>query len=240
MWALKIYRVYSKTNMASFKITKETTDWSFLSGRLRYVHIVLKVLCTFCRLIRNVVNWRSLAAYKLTMKCLFIGVVWLVLPVHFVVLWLIRILAWTFLGPWMKLVDIIWLHKYYKTRQELLEEIRARKNEPPKEPEPFIFDSFLESDHFHKLHTTGRIAAEDSLKLKDMRERVFGEYSEQVPAFDTSRFPSLPLPDSTAYPSNAETAHAVEVAIKKQKVSGRGVPGQRLQGHMIHTAVKPQ
>jgi hypothetical protein len=74
------------------------------------------------------VNWKSYQlASKLTMTCLALGTLWALSPIRAVAVWAVRIVAWTFLGPWMKLVDALWVHSWYETSEELLAKIAAAK-----------------------------------------------------------------------------------------------------------------
>ena len=66
-----------------------------------------------------------------------------------------------------------------------------------------------------------------------MRQYLYGKYSVVVPDYDSSRFPSVPLPNSTARTFHARSksnAYQYLSNIKKEKI-----PGQRLRGRMIHT-----
>jgi len=78
------------------------------------------------------------------------------------------------------------------------------------------------------------------MQLKDMRTHVFGEFSQLIPAVDTSRFLSIPLPESSAQPylgSDGDPKKGFVDIPEKAKVFYYA-PGQRLEGDMIHTHVK--
>jgi hypothetical protein len=64
-----VYKIYSKTSESSVSMTTATTDWSFLSGRLYYLHMMLKMLCMKIRLIRNFLNWESFSTDAFTTNC---------------------------------------------------------------------------------------------------------------------------------------------------------------------------
>jgi hypothetical protein len=219
---VKIYGIYSKTSETSQKITTEKYHWSLLNGRLYYLHILLKSLCTYIRIIRNLVNWKGYISNKLTMNCVLLATIWVVFPVHTFMLWMLRILAWSFLGPWMKAVDVLYVHKWYKTKEELLSEVDGGNDAVTNLPD---FDAIIESEIFLNMGKSGRIVAENNLKLKAMREKLFGKYSERIPASDSSRFPSVPLPESTAEPYQGKSWGAPKFWYH--------VPGQRLTGNMI-------
>lgn len=219
----KAQKIYSKTSESSIAITTQDNDWSLVAGRLAPIHALLKVLCTNIRLFRALINWKGYYAHSLTMRCVLVGTVWLFFPVGRVVAWVVRFLIWFWLGPWMKLVDVFWAHQYYKTHDELLQDIDNGVEETQEPPMP-DFDAWLESDMFIKMGQSGRVVAEDQYKLKDMRERMYGKYSETIPRFDVSRYPSVPLPQSSATPLKEQA---------KEKEHWYHVPGQKLQGHMI-------
>jgi hypothetical protein len=225
-FSLEIYGIYSKTSETSVKIATEEANWSLLAGRLLYIHMLLKYLCQYIRMFRGIINWNGYYAHSLTMNCIIIATVWTILPVSGVMSWGFRLLIWTMLGPWMKLLDVYWAHTFYKTREELLQDID--NGVVITEPSVPDFDAWLASDMFIKMGHSGRIVAEDQYKLKDMREKVFGKYCETIPKFDSSRYPSVPLPQSSAQPSKAKP---------KSKEHWYHVPGQKLAGHMI---LKPE
>ena len=76
-------------------------------------------------------------------------------------------------------------------------------------------------------------------QLKDMRSFVFGELSQLIPNADSSRFPCVPLPQSAAQPyvgSDEKGDGFVDIPDTRKK--WRYIPGQRLEGHMIHRHVQ--
>ena len=74
------------------------------------------------------------------------------------------------------------------------------------------------------------------MKLKDMREYKFGKLSQRIPASDTQRQPSIPLPQSTAQPyaSAGCDDSGVFVDVSNDKIKWKYVAGQKLTGTMIH------
>jgi hypothetical protein len=202
-----------------------------------------------CCTLLFVVNWKSYyLAHKLTMACLAIGTLWALSPVRTVAFWAVRIVAWAFVGPWMKVVDVMWVHSWYDTTEELLVKIALAKgnmynnnnersgsvvrgeNEIAAttvllEPNLPDFKSMLDYDYFQQLARTGRMVKEADLKLRDMREHLFGPYCEYIPVTDNaSRCPSVPLPSSYAEPTCCN---------KKPSIAAYYVPGQKLTGNMI-------
>jgi len=223
---LKFNREYNKTDAEAIAIETEDNDWSLFGAYLSYAHLALYYMCTFSRGIRNLVTWRSSHSYFITVYCFFTGVALLILPWGFILTWIARIFAWTLLGPWMKIFDIYVVKDYYRTRAELAAD--------PTIEEPDI-DALFADSKYTLLAKKVRIAAEDAIKLKDMREHRFGMYSQKTPAFDDSRFPSIPLPQSTARPFDPSGSEGIEYKyLGKDECSFNYLPGQKLRGTMVH------
>jgi len=67
----------------------------------------LRGVCDSIRRLYCVLSWEdSLLSFGLTFACLIAGTLLLVLPWEFILYHVCRICVWTFLGPWMKLVDV--------------------------------------------------------------------------------------------------------------------------------------
>jgi C2 domain len=227
MFCLSVYRVYSKTS-APIIIT-EPKDWSLLSGRLYYLHLFLQYLCTYIRSFRNFVHWRAgSSTQRLAGYCLLLAVAWTALPVHRVAHWTLRVWIWTFGGPWMNLVDVLWVKHWYRTKEQLLDAIDAGEganDEGVADKDLPDFDAWLRSDVLIRMGHRGRLVAEESRKQLAWRRVLLGTYSERVPTVDSSRYPSTPLPSSF---SRAELLEAAAEDIVF-------VPGQELVGTMIPT-----
>jgi hypothetical protein len=129
----------------------------------------------------------------------------------------------------MKLVDIIWVHSWFETREELLERAKEASDQTPRLPN---LDSFLENEMIRKMAKKGRIVAENSYKKKDMRDRLYGSYCEIVPKADTSRYPSVPLPPSSAKPIQQNATHKQEPWYH--------IPGQLLDDSILPEPSRPE
>ena len=144
------------------------------------------------------------------------------------------------LGPWIKLLDMLWIHKYYRTTEDILrdgipetvEEMQADIMSRPNILEPLLNSKLVES-----WSQMGRIVQEDNLKLRDVREKRYGKWSEAVPPYDGSRFPSVPF-EETSYaqpyaksPKSAKEGDYVDLPRKSLKV--HYIAGQKLDGDMI-------
>lgn len=81
---------------------------------------------------------------------------------HQVLLWVSRLFVWTLLGPWMKLVDMYYVHPYYRTKEELLADPTVKDTH---------LESVLTSNLLKELGKSARLASEEALKVR--RDRVF-------------------------------------------------------------------
>lgn len=177
---------------------------------------------------RNFVNWRGYYTHKFTMTCVIGGTIWIVLPVNYVLFWVLRVLVWACFGPWMKLVDILYVHPHYRTKEELLVDPLLHGTN---------IDRVLTSESLQKMGASARLTGEEALKLKDMREHLFGKLSQLIPAVDTSRFPATPLSQSTAEPylgCNYDMSQRGFVDVPIEAQNWRYIPGQQLGGNMVH------
>lgn len=220
---LKVYRIYSKTTVTANFFSTPNNQWSFLSGRLYYLHMLLKYICQYARLYLALINWQGYYTNKVTTMFLAMGTLYLVPHVHHLTWWIVRIVAWTLLGPWMKLLDVYLVHRWFKTSDELMKIVQSCGTPDPDLPD---FEQLLESEVFLNMSKSGRVIGENAIKLKDMREHIFGQYSEVVPVVDSSRYPSVPLPSSSARPWLVD----YEPLVTKQESH---VPGQELSGSMV-------
>jgi hypothetical protein len=130
------------------------------------VHFPLfAVLCQYIRVLRNFVNWKMHTTYKFTMDLLVFATFWCFFPFKHWALWAIRILVWTCFGPWVKLIDVFYLRKYYRTKEDLLRDGIPETTEEMKEDiasRPNILDPILKSSWVRKMGKSGRIVVEVS------------------------------------------------------------------------------
>jgi C2 domain len=225
---LKVYYIYSKTGNKAIKITTDRKNkWNLLSSKLKYIHMFLLYMCQFLRLGRNFMSWQSNYTAVVTSYCIIFASAWCMLSLSTAVQWILRLLFFVVFGPWMKLVDIVYVHRWFATKDELL--ARIRNGEVlTKECDLPDFDGLLENKTFSTMIHMGRVKAEELYKLRDMRMLLFGHYSELIPFVENSRFPNIPLPQSTAI-------HTTELDVTFSDNSrGYHVPGQLLSGSMFH------
>lgn len=180
---------------------------------------------------RNFVNWRSYGAYFTSMELLALGTIFLIFPMHVAILWTARMFVWITLGPLMKIIDLLFIRAHYRTREEL---------EADPEFHGTDLESILTSSSLEQMIQSGRLASEEAMKLKAMREHKFGKLSQRVPAFDTQRQPSIPLSTSTAQPylgSGGDPSKGF-VDVDAAKIKWTYVVGQHLTGTMVHRRAK--
>lgn len=222
---LSVYRIYSQTSITSVKMATDVQEggWNFLNARLHYLHMMLKYLCKYIRLFRNFINCKSYSTDVFSMNCIMAATLWLIFPCNTILVWITRILLWGLLGPWMKLIDIYWVHSWFETKEELLKRAEEGTDLEPRVPN---LNPLLESDMLRKMGRKGRIMAENSYKKKDMRDHMYGCYCEIVPKADSSRYPSVPSPQSTASP-------VPEHAVQQLEEIWYHVPGQLLDDSVV-------
>ena len=123
--------------------------------------------------------------------CFSIGLFLIFVPYERLILWFCRITAWLLFSPAMKIFDYFYVMKYFPAVDKETNEL---------EVPTLNFEHFFKSPYYQKLAKKMKIAEEDGLKLKEMREYRFGDYTEEVPFIDFSLNPCIPLPTSSARP----------------------------------------
>jgi hypothetical protein len=187
--------------------------------------------------VNNFVNWNSAATYGFTVYCLLLATLWVIFPYKLSCVWLFRAIVWLLFGPWNKLWDVLWIRKYYRTRDQLFQDgVPASTNEMKQDiaNRPNILLLLLTGEFVGQLAESGRIVVENNVKLKDFREMMYGSFSEAIPSVDTTRFPSIPLPSSFAKPYCRSRDLNTEGGSEDDTfISWTYIPGQKLSGTMI-------
>lgn len=75
---------------------------------------------------------------------------------HQVLLWVSRLFVWTLLGPWMKLVDMYYVHPYYRTKEEIMVDPTVKDTN---------LESVLTSNLLKEMGKSARLASEEALKV---------------------------------------------------------------------------
>lgn len=222
---LKVRRIYKKTDVTNIAIsTEDGAGWSLFGNNLYYAHMGLYYMVTYLSVFRNFMNWRSFGAYFASTQFLTLGTIFLVFPMQYALLWSARIFVWIFLGPLMKVFDVLCIRPRYRNRDELEADPEFHKTN---------LESILTSDSLKAMIRSGRLAGEEALKLKHMRENQFGKFAQQIPAVDTQRKPCIPLPESTAEPYLGTKGDSGLGFVDTDKKVWHQVPGQNLTGSMI-------
>mmetsp|Transcript_30577 Transcript_30577/g.40064 ORF Transcript_30577/g.40064 Transcript_30577/m.40064 type:complete len:324 (-) Transcript_30577:611-1582(-) len=168
----------------------------------------LALVCYYGRVVRNVIIWEeSYFSFWITFSSLVLGVVFVFLPWVFLLKWTLRIIVWTFLGPWMFFVD-----KCYLQRKKPLTEEQEEKREEKLEKE--------KSEGREEMADELRRQREEELKAKDMKAALYGKYETTVPAVQSDRYIDYPLHSSSAtkYHCEEDDIQAVE------RIGGQDLP----------------
>ena len=173
----------------------------------------LQKAVTFVRVSKTIILWeKAFYAFWLVTLAFVASALVLFVPWAFLLRWTLRISAWVLLGPWMAIVDRVYIRKVIKTSEDDdTEAIRARLKQR--------YTDVLESA------THARIRKERALKLKATKRFCFGKFLLKVPHFNEDLFWDDPLPQSSARPDSPENRESNNIVEKKY--------GQSLRGDMI-------
>lgn len=198
--------------------TTEGFQLNVLKPILLPIQKVLGQICRTLRIGRSIVTWdESFYAFAIVNVSLVAGTALLFVPWSWLVHWILRVVVWTLLGPWMKLVDIFVVEKLHADDDNLVKR---------------LFHS-MEQRSLALLLRKRLILMrkEDALKLRAMKSYMFGKYIARVPRFKDYRFPDVPRSESSASPHEAGYS-SVQIVDRKS--------GQKLVGHMIPTWGDPE
>lgn len=160
--------------------------------------------CRYCRFIKIIVTWEESAVSFWIAACFLVGgLVSLLLPWAFILLWTGRTLVWGLLGPHMMIVDAV-LFSDAPDEGQVLEKAM---------------------DNFKKQSRTARLRHQEAVKLKDIKSLSFGKFITFVPSHNLSRHYDRPLPGSFARLQGDKTV--IEVAshcIPGQQMFGIIIP----------------
>jgi hypothetical protein len=191
----------------------------------------LLVACKKIRLVRNFVNWKTHSTYKFTLAMLILATTWCIFPYKYLVVPATKVCVFLVFGPHLKILDMMWIQKYYRTKEQLFADGLPTSVEEMKEDissRPNILDSLLKSTWIREMGKSGRIVSEESMKLREFRKERYGKFSENV-HYNPSVFPSTPLPSSFAQPYSEYTD------LPQESLTWSYIAGQKLEGNMIYT-----
>ncbi|KAL3928389.1 MAG: hypothetical protein SGBAC_012675 [Bacillariaceae sp.] len=233
------YSVYNKTT--PLDPSTVATSQNFLSSLylnyLKYVIILVRVICKKVRLLISFVNWKTHSTFKLTQFLILAATSWCFFPYKDAVIFGAKILVLLPLGPHLALIDWLWIQKYYRTSDQLLDHIN--RDELPTSAEgmkkeianrPNLFDFLLTSTLIRDMGKSGRIVSEEFLKLRDFRMRRYGDFAESVQnSASATKF--IPLPESFAQPYGDDDGEYKDLPAKSLVWSS--IAGQKLEGSMV-------
>ena len=137
-----------------------------LLGRLARYQGIIGRICAKFRFIKIIVTWEeSIVSFWITAVFLGAGLISLILPWDFILLWTGRIFVWGCFGPHMKLVDM-----YLRSNTKNDAAIRELK------------------ENFDVQSKLARIRREEAVKQQDMKAIAFGQYSVRIPSFNIGKF----------------------------------------------------
>lgn len=183
------------------------------AGILEPVQKQLYLACVYLRVVKSVITWKdSVMAFWLATICLSMSVVLFFVPFTFLFRWTFRIMAFLFLGPWMKLVDIYYIEH---TENMTESEQKAKLEADMKERYEFLLSQ----------SKIARLMQEHVMKYNDMHRYLYGNYGHRVPVFKEERYASVPLAGGSAKPYNPSNDLPINIV--------RRVNGQVLTGEMV-------
>lgn len=190
--------------------TREEGDSLNPLTRLLPIQLLLKDFLFYIRLIKVVISWEE-TFFSLCFTCftVVIGSLFLFLPFFSILHVLARFLVWTFLGPWMRFVDVIYFRKKSEKLKSMINTVRDREQQ---------------------IWKNTRLEREKMEKLKSIRTVCFGKYSFKVPALNLTWHKDRPLPDSSAKRIDEDDPYIFVSSLNKAR---KIVPGQKNDGVMI-------
>jgi hypothetical protein len=177
------------------------------------IQLQLKQVVGYIRIAKSIILWdETYTAFWITTACFAASLVLFWIPFGFLLRWLLRIVVFCVLGPWMALVDRwYFMEKPGLTDAEKDAIVRQRLRSQ-------VESAVLAAANY-------QIRKERTKKLKDMTRYLFGKFSLSVPRFCEDNFRDKPLPESYADPHDPDRFPPVTISER--------VYGQRLSGDMI-------
>jgi hypothetical protein len=119
----------------------------------------------------------------------------------------LKVVVYVFLGPWMKIVDILYQRRNSKRMKRFMREIKEREK---------------------KMWEQARLQKEEAMKLKAARILRFGRFAVKVPILNFPRYRDYPLPDSIARSMKSHVSTNISNVSPK-----KFIPGQKHVGVMV-------
>ena len=160
------------------RLTRNVLVWeeAFLAFWLTSAAIVLSFVCIFIPWGKGKLRYLSkcfclICDYLIPHLTKYVYLLILLSLILTVIEWTCRFFVWTFLGPWMKVVDIFW-HSHFKQWLQKLQRYQAKQQR--------------EALDLAKMEA--RNTKEDVEKLKEMKTAIFGRYISKVPLYHCGRY----------------------------------------------------
>ena len=170
--------------------------------RLARYQAIVGGICKQLRMVKIVLTWEeNYLSFWITAAFLVTGLVSLVLPWAFILLWTGRLVVWGLFGPHMKFIDLI---------------LRANGDGAD------VLEKAMEK--FHKESVGARIRRQEAVKLRDMKCLAFGKYITLVPSHNLSRHFDRPLPESFAKHNPAQPVELAPHGVPGQQLFGTVLP----------------
>lgn len=125
-------------------------------------------ICIVLRAVSSIVIWEdSVAAFWIVTLALTASLILAWIPWSFIFMWSFRIFVWVVLGPWMKLVDVL----YVSRLQNMTEEERTAKIEQDYQRR---YEMLLGESYLRKL------LSENATKIQDIMKYMFGQVRRKM------------------------------------------------------------
>jgi hypothetical protein len=184
-----------------------------LKGPLHPIQLQLKQIVVALRIATSVVIWEeTFYAFWIVTISFAVSAATILIPWGFMLRWVLRIVAFVCLGPWMLIVDRL----YVRDKPNMTDE---EKKAVAKKRLRSRYDEVVEAA------TSYHVRRERAVKLKAMKKYMFGKFLMRVPLFREAMYQDVPLPESFTVPYVASDAEPVVVNDRKY--------GQNLFGDMI-------
>lgn len=170
------------------------------------------------RIARSIVLWNECYyAFWLANACFLVALLFFFVPFAFILRWTMRIIVLVALGPWNAIIDRV----YFRKDPNMSD---AERDEEMRQRFKARYEEVLQSatDFF--------IRKENAVKMKDMKQFMYGKFLLRVPRFCEDLYEDYPLALSSCAPIDPKTI-SVPVTERKygQHLSGDMVPQREIQ-----------
>ncbi|GKY95229.1 hypothetical protein MPSEU_000485800 [Mayamaea pseudoterrestris] len=179
----------------------------------------LAVVCRFVRHAKYIIFWEECyITFWIVSVCLVLGTLFLFVPWFYLIQSSARILVWSLLGPWMRLVDVLYVSKgqFFNVEDMLAP-----------------WEGALHLGVTSSKATRARVNQENVEKLKAMKEYMFGRFVTRVPVLKEDRYRDMPLAESSAVPYRPALVPLSELAMQEAGYKRKRLMGQHMTGTMI-------